>query len=189
MAVSGLQRIMSEQKLFPYKNLFPKLHATVFLAPGVKVIGDVEIGKYSSVWFNTVIRGDIHYIKIGSFTNIQDCSMLHVTNDKYCINVGNRVTVGHSVKLHGCTVNDNCLIGIGAVLLDGSVVEQNAMVAAGAVVRPGFVVPSGKLAAGVPAKIVRDLTEDDIYDIKYSVDNYIEYAKEMSESLNNMKRK
>ena len=177
---------MSEQKIFPYKNLLPKLHVTVFLASGVKIIGDVEIGARSSVWYNSVIRGDIHYIKIGADTNIQDCSMLHVTHDEYPVNIGNKVTIGHSVKLHGCTINDLCLIGIGAVLLDGSLIEENAMVAAGAVVRPGFVVPSGKLVAGVPAKIVRDLTKKEISEFEITAEKYIDYTKATLESLKNM---
>jgi len=177
---------MKEQQLFPYKNILPTLHETVFLASGVKIIGDVEIGKHSSVWYNSVIRGDIHYIKIGTDTNIQDCSMLHVTHDKYPVNIGNKVTIGHSVKLHGCTINDLCLIGIGAVLLDGSIVKKNAIVAAGAVVRPGFVVPSGKLAAGIPAKIVRDLTKKEIAEFEITAEKYIDYTKTTIESLNKM---
>ncbi len=176
-----------EQQIFPYKNLLPKLHETVFLASGVKIIGDVEIGARSSVWYNSVIRGDIHYIKIGADTNIQDCSMLHVTHDEYPVEIGNKVTIGHSVKLHGCTINDLCLIGIGAVLLDGSIVKENAMVAAGAVVRPGFVVSSGKLAAGVPAKIVRDLTKEEIAEFEITAEKYINYTKTTLESLNNLR--
>ncbi|HDZ58974.1 MAG TPA: gamma carbonic anhydrase family protein [Ignavibacteriales bacterium] len=178
-----------EQKIFPYKGIYPKLHNSVFLASGAKIIGDVEIGENSSVWYNTVIRGDIHYIKIGSFTNIQDCSMLHVTNDKFPLNIGSNITIGHSVKLHGCTLKDLCLIGIGSVVLDGAVVEENSMVAAGAVVRPGFVVPAGKLVAGVPAKVVRYLTEDEIQEIESSAGHYIEYTGITIESLNNMLKK
>ena len=135
---------MKEQKIFPYKNPLPKLHETVFLASGMKIIGVVEIGEHSSVWYNSVIRGEVYYIKIGDYTNIQDCSMLHVTNGKFPLNIGNKVTIGQSVKLHGCTLNDLCLIGIGAV------------------VRPGFVIPSGNLVAGVPAKFLRDLTKEEI---------------------------
>jgi len=183
MAAAGIQRLIKEQKLFPYKNLLPKLHETVFLASGVKIIGDVEIGEHSSVWYNSVIRGDVHYIKIGDYTNIQDCSMLHVTNGAFPLNIGSKVTIGHSVKLHGCTLNDLCLIGIGAVLLDDSIVEENAMVAAGAVVRPGFVVPSGKLVAGVPAKIVRDLTKEEIHEFEISAERYVGYTKATTDSL------
>lgn len=186
MAAAGLQGIIKEQNIFPYKNILPKLHDTVFIASGVKIIGDVEIGEHSSVWYNTVIRGDVHYIKIGSYTNIQDCSMLHVTNGKFPLNIGNKITIGHSVKLHGCTINDSCLIGIGAVLLDGSIVEENATVAAGAVVRPGFVVPSGKLVAGVPAKIIRDLSKEEIEEFEISAHRYVGYTKTTIDSLEKM---
>ena len=189
MAAAGVQRMNKEQKIFPYNGIYPKLHDSVFLAPGAKIIGDVEIGENSSVWYNTVIRGDVHYIKIGSFTNIQDCSMLHVTNDLFPLNIGSHITIGHSVKLHGCTINDYCLIGIGSVVLDGVIVESNSMVAAGAVVRPGFVVPAGKLVAGVPAKVVRNLTDAEIKEIKVSSARYVEYTKLTVKSLNNMNKK
>lgn len=181
------KRLDMEQQIFPYKNLTPKIHNSVFVAPGVKIIGDVEIGENSSVWFNSVVRGDVHYVKIGSRTNIQDCSMLHVTNNKHPLNIGNEVTIGHSVKLHGCTLNNLCLIGIGSVILDGAVVEENSIVAAGAVVLPGFVVPSGKLVAGVPAKIIRDLTEEEIEDFQNSAERYVKYSKTMQESIKSSK--
>jgi carbonic anhydrase/acetyltransferase-like protein (isoleucine patch superfamily) len=172
-----------ETKLFPYNDTFPRLHSSVYLAPGSKIIGDVEILDYSSVWYNTVIRGDVNYIKIGAMTNIQDCSMLHVTNEKYPLIIGNKVTVGHSVTLHGSTLKDLCLIGMNATILDGAVVEENAMVAAGAVVRPGFIVPSGKLVAGVPAKIVRDLTKEEIDEFELSAARYLQYTKNTIESF------
>jgi carbonic anhydrase/acetyltransferase-like protein (isoleucine patch superfamily) len=109
--------------------------------------------------------------------------MLHVTNGKYPLNIGNNVTVGHCVKLHGCTLEDLCLIGIGAIVLDGAVIQKESMVAAGAVVKPNFIVPSGKLAAGVPAKIVRDLTDEEISDFEKSAERYIKYAELTVESL------
>jgi carbonic anhydrase/acetyltransferase-like protein (isoleucine patch superfamily) len=172
-----------EIKLFPYKNSFPKLHKSVFLASGTKIIGDVEIGENTSIWYNCVVRGDVHYIKIGFMTNVQDCSMLYVTNGRFPLNVGNKVTIGHSVTLHGCTLYDLCLIGIGSIVLDGAVVEERAMVAAGAVVRPGFIVPTGKLAAGVPAKIIRDLTIDEMEEFEKSVQRYVEYTRITIDSL------
>lgn len=177
MDASKIQKIDNEEKLFPYLDLFPKIHPSVFLASGVKIVGDVQIGAYSSVWYNVVIRGDVHYVKIGEMTNIQDLSMLHVTNNKYPLNIGNRVTIGHSVKLHGCTVKDMSLIGIGAIVLDGAVVEEYSMVAAGAVVKPNFVVPNGKLVAGIPAKVVRDLTEAELKDLENSSERYKKYAE------------
>lgn len=184
-----LYELDNENKLFPYLNTFPKLHETVFLASGAKIIGDVEIGKNSSVWYNTVIRGDVHYIKIGEMTNVQDNSMLHVTNGKFPLNIGNKVTIGHSVTLHGCTLEDACLIGMGAVVLDGAVVQSHSMVAAGAVVKPGFVVPSGKLVGGVPAKIIRDLTQKEIDDFDASAIRYVDYTRKTVNSLINFKTK
>jgi gamma-carbonic anhydrase len=172
-----------EVKIFPYKGMYPKIGNSVFFASGVKIIGDVEIGDNSSVWYNSVVRGDVHYIKIGESTNIQDCSMLHVTNGKFPLNIGNKVTIGHSVSLHGCTLQDLCLIGIGAIVLDGAVIESNSMVAAGALVKQHFVVPSGKLVAGVPAKVIRDLTQDEIKDIEAGAYRYVEYARITFESL------
>jgi carbonic anhydrase/acetyltransferase-like protein (isoleucine patch superfamily) len=183
MDSTEVQKLILQEKLFPYLDFFPKLGKNIFLASGVKIIGNVEIDDNSSVWYNSVIRGDVHYIKIGSQTNIQDCSMLHVTNGKYPLNIGSKVTIGHSVKLHGCTLEDLCLIGIGAIVLDGVVVEKNSMVAAGAVVKPNFVVPSGKLAAGVPAKVVRDLNDDEIADFERSAERYAKYTELTVKSL------
>jgi gamma-carbonic anhydrase len=174
---------ISEIKLFPYLDYYPVIHSSVFLASGVKIIGNVEIGENSSVWYNTVIRGDVHYIKIGSFTNIQDNSMLHVTNGKYPLNIGDKVTIGHSVTLHGCTLQSLSLIGMGAIVLDGSVIEEKAMVAAGTVVTPNFIVPSGKLVAGVPGKIIRDLTDNEMEDFEQSALRYKKYCDITIKSL------
>jgi gamma-carbonic anhydrase len=183
MESTGIQGLIEEKKIFPYRKIFPKIAKSVFLAPGVKIVGNVEIGENSSVWYNTVIRGDVHYIKIGSFTNIQDCSMLHVTSNKYPLNIGSKITIGHSVNLHGCTIYDLCLVGIGAIVLDGAVLEENSMVSAGAVVTPGFTVPSGKLVAGVPAKIVRELKKTEIDEIEKLALRYRKYSEESIESL------
>lgn len=186
LGTTKVHQLNSERKLFPYLDLYPKVHQSVFLAEGVKIVGDVEIGEDSSVWYNTVIRGDVHYVKIGKMTNIQDLSMLHVTNGKYPLNIGDKVTIGHSVKLHGCTLQNLCLIGIGAIVLDGAVVEEKSMVAAGSVVKPGFVVPSGKLVAGVPAKVIRDLTPDELEEFEKSAHRYKKYTEITLSSLNNI---
>jgi gamma-carbonic anhydrase len=175
--------MQNENKLFPYQNTFPEIPDSVFLASGVKIVGDVKIGKNSSIWYNTVIRGDVNYVSIGDFTNVQDLSMLHVTNGKFPLNIGNHVTIGHSVTLHGCTLEDYTFVGMGAVLLDGSKVESLAMVAAGAVVKQGFTVPSGKLVAGIPAKIIRDLSDNEMNDIKESALRYSKYAELSADSL------
>ncbi|MDO8550442.1 MAG: gamma carbonic anhydrase family protein [Ignavibacteria bacterium] len=164
-----------EEKIFPYLDKIPKIAINVFLASGTKIIGDVEIGKYSSVWYNSIIRGDVNYIRIGELTNIQDNSVLHVTGKNPLI-VGNKVTVGHSAVLHGCTIMDLTLIGIGGIVLDGAIVEEKSMVAAGSVVKPNFVVPSGKLVAGIPAKVIRDLTDDELIEFENSAIRYKKYA-------------
>ena len=187
--ISRLNYQDNERKLFPYLDLFPDIHPTVFLASGVKIVGDVKIGEGSSVWYNTVIRGDVHYVKIGEMTNIQDCSMLHVTNGRYPLNIGSKVTIGHSVKLHGCTLQNLCFIGIGAIVLDGAVIETNSMVAAGAVVKPNFIVPTGKLVAGVPARILRDLTIEEISDFEKSALRYKKYSEITIDSLKKMDHK
>ncbi len=183
LETAGISRMNEVQKIFSFKGLYPKIAKSVFLASGVKIIGNVEIGENSSVWYNTVIRGDVHYIKIGAFTNVQDCSMLHVTRDRYPLNIGDKVTIGHSVKLHGCTLKNLSLVGIGAIILDGAVIEEKSMVAAGSVVTPNFTVPSGKLAAGVPAKLIRNLTEAEMNDFEASAFRYKRYSEETIESL------
>jgi len=179
----------NEIKKLPYENEFPELEENVFLASGCKIIGDVVIGKDSSVWYNTVVRGDVNYIRIGERTNVQDCSMLHVTNKKHPLVIGNNVTIGHSVTLHGCTLKDLCLIGMNAVVLDGAVVEEKSIVAAGSVVKPYFTIPTGKLAAGVPAKIIRDLTEDEMMEFEKSSERYVKYTETTVDSLLNYLQK
>jgi carbonic anhydrase/acetyltransferase-like protein (isoleucine patch superfamily) len=169
--------------LITFKGMAPKIHPSAFLCEGVKIIGDVSVGKDASIWYNTVVRGDVHHIIIGEGTNVQDLSMLHVTNSKFALEIGNFVSIGHSVTLHGCTVKDSCLIGIGANVLDGAVVNSHSLVAAGSLVREGFVVPEGVLVAGVPAKIVRDLSEEEINRVKNNAHNYIKYSAEFRASI------
>ncbi len=162
--------------LLGYKDTFPKIDDSVFIAENATVIGDVVIGKNSSVWFNSVIRGDVNYIRIGERTNIQDGSVLHVTHKKYPLIIGNDVTIGHNATVHGCTVIDRVLIGMGAIVLDNSLVNCNSIIAAGSVVKENFIVPEGVLAAGVPAKIIRELNDEEIRNIRQSALNYSEYA-------------
>ena len=161
----------------PYKGIHPKLHPTVFVVETAVIIGDVEIGEYSSIWFNAVVRGDVHYIRIGDRTNIQDLCMLHVTKDTHPLILGNDITVGHSVTLHGCTIKDRCLIGMGTTILDGAVVGEDCIIGAGALVTEGTVIPPGTLTIGMPAKPKRDLTEKEIARIRQSAQNYIDYAR------------
>ena len=183
MGTPEIRGINGEIKLFPYLDKFPKLHKNVFLAPGAKVAGEVEIGNDSSIWYNTVIRGDVNFVKIGKMTNVQDSSMLHVTNGRFPLIIGDKVTIGHSVVLHGCILKDLCLIGMGAVVLDGAIIEEKSMVAAGAVVIPGFIVPSGKLVAGVPGKVIRDLKSEELEDFEKSAERYVKYAQLTQESF------
>ncbi len=167
---------MSDITILPFEGKSPRIHPSVFLAPGARVIGDVEIGEQSSIWFNVVIRGDVHFIRIGTRTNIQDLTMCHVTHRKHPLEIGNDVTVGHSAVLHGATIGDRILIGMGAIILDRAVIGNDALVAAGALIREGFKVPPGTLAAGMPARIVRDLTDDEIRSVAQGASNYESYV-------------
>ncbi|MDP2886106.1 MAG: gamma carbonic anhydrase family protein [Ignavibacteria bacterium] len=167
--------------IIPYRGIKPKIDPSVFIAEGAQIIGDVEIGRDSSVWFNTVIRGDVHYIRIGERTNIQDNCVLHVTHDTYPLVIGSDVTVGHGAILHAATIKDRCLIGMGAKVLDNATVGPYALVAAGALVLEHFEVPEGALVAGVPARIKRMLTEEEREQIVQSARNYVGYVKSYQE--------
>jgi gamma-carbonic anhydrase len=169
--------IKEMSSIIPYKGIVPQIHTSVYLAEGSRIIGDVGIEDESSVWFNTVIRGDVNYIRIGKRTNVQDNSVLHVTTTAAPLNIGNEVTIGHSAILHGCTVDDCCLIGMGAIILDGAHIHRHTMVAAGSMVLEGFDVPEGMLIAGVPAKIKRSLTSEEIHQLHQSAENYTQYAR------------
>jgi carbonic anhydrase/acetyltransferase-like protein (isoleucine patch superfamily) len=137
----------------------PRLAPDVFIAPGAHVIGDVEIGAGSSIWFNTVVRGDVFHVRIGQRTNVQDLSLIHVTTGKHATLIGDEVTIGHRALIHGCTIENRCLIGMGAILMDRVVIGEESIVAAGAVVTEGTVIPPGTLALGFPAKPRRELSD------------------------------
>lgn len=139
----------------------PKIHETAWIAPSADVLGDVTIGPHSSIWFQAVARGDVHWIKIGSYTNVQDGSILHVTNGRFPLTIGDRVTIGHKALLHGCTVGNDCLIGMGAIILDGVEVGDGCVVAAGALLPPGKKYPPNSLVLGAPAKAVRTLAPEE----------------------------
>jgi gamma-carbonic anhydrase len=170
--------------IYPFKGLMPKLDSSVFVAPSADLIGDVELGADASLWFNVTVRGDVNYIRIGSGTNVQDGSVIHVTTNTHPTFIGERVTIGHNVTLHGCTVKDLCLIGMGASILDGAVVQEKAFIAAGCLVTPGKVVPSGTLFAGSPGQVKRELTEAELTFFETSAQNYIRlkniYLQEMA---------
>lgn len=159
-----------------FNGITPKIDDTVFIADGVRITGDVAIGKNSSIWYNTVIRGDVNHVRIGENTNIQDNATLHVSHDSTPLVIGDNVTVGHNAILHSCVVGNNVLIGMGAIVLDNTIVENFSMVAAGAMVRPHSKIETGKLYGGIPAKYIRDLSKEEMEYFQKSADNYAEYA-------------
>jgi carbonic anhydrase/acetyltransferase-like protein (isoleucine patch superfamily) len=166
-----------------YAGVEPRIAATAFIAEGAHVIGDVHIGEHSSVWFNCVIRGDCYFIRVGDYSNIQDGTIIHVTTGEHATIIGNRVTVGHAVVLHGCTVKDRALIGIGSIVLDGAVIGEESLVAAGSLVTPGTVIPPRSLVMGAPAKVRRELSADEIARTDENWKHYVEYKDKYLDDL------
>lgn len=158
-----------------YKGIKPEISATAFIEASAHIIGDVHIGEHSSVWFNCVIRGDVHHIRIGHSTNIQDGTIIHVTSGQFPTILGNYVTVGHGAVLHGCTVRDRSLIGIGSIVLDDVTIGEESFIAAGSLVTPGTAIPPRSLVMGSPAKVRREVTEQELARIDMHWRNYIEY--------------
>lgn len=165
-------------RIIPYQGKLPDIHPSVFLADGVVIVGDVTLAEDVNVWCNAVIRGDVNTIRIGARTNVQDNSTLHVTWNQYSLNIGADVTIGHGVTLHGCTIHDRVLIGMGAVVLDGAEVFPESLIAAGTLVRQHFEVPEGSLVAGVPGKIARRLNDEERRGIAESAQHYMHYVNE-----------
>lgn len=161
-----------------FKGITPTIPSSCFIEDTGIVIGDVVVGEDCSVWFHAVIRGDVNYIRIGSRTNVQDLCMLHVTHDTHPLVIGSDVTVGHSVVLHGCTINDRVLIGMGAIIMDGAVIGEDSVVGAGSLVTEGTIVQPRSLILGSPAKVKRPVTEDELAWIRESAANYLEYARQ-----------
>jgi carbonic anhydrase/acetyltransferase-like protein (isoleucine patch superfamily) len=164
--------------IYPYQGKLPKIDPSAFIAEGVQIIGDVEIGRDSSIWYNAVVRGDVNFIRIGQRTNVQDGAVLHVTYKKFPLIIGSNVTVGHSAVLHAAVIEDFCLIGMNATVLDNARLGKYCLIAAGAVVLGGTVIPEGMLAAGVPAKVIRPLTMEERKALEQSAQNYIDYVAE-----------
>ena len=160
----------------------PKIHPSVFIAPGTMIIGDVTIDEESSVWFNCVLRGDLDRIEVGARTNIQDSAVVHLDKGFPCI-IGDDVTVGHGAIVHGCTIGNGALIGIGAIILSGAKIGEGAMVAAGALVREGQDIPPKTLAVGLPAQIRRDLTEVDLARMRLGKEDYVSRGQIMRTAL------
>lgn len=163
--------------IYEFLNKSPQFDDTVFVAPSADIIGEVQIGSESSVWFNTTIRGDVNWIEIGERTNIQDNASVHVTNQTCPTKIGNDVTIGHNAMIHGCTIHDRVLIGIHATVLDKAVVESDVIVAAGSLVPPGKNLESGYMYMGVPVKQVRKLTEKEILSIRENAEHYVKYQR------------
>jgi carbonic anhydrase/acetyltransferase-like protein (isoleucine patch superfamily) len=155
----------------------PRFGKDCFLAENSAIIGDVQMGDQCSIWYNAVIRGDVHYIKMGSKVNVQDGAVIHGTYQKSPTNIGNNVSIAHNAVVHGCTIKDNVLIGMGAIVMDDSIINTNTIIAAGAVVTKGTVTESGSIYAGVPARKVKDISEELLSgEIERIAENYIKYS-------------
>ncbi|MFP5039695.1 gamma carbonic anhydrase family protein [Parasediminibacterium sp. JCM 36343] len=166
----------------------PQFGNNCFVAPNATIVGDVQMGDEGSVWFNAVIRGDVNNITIGNKVNVQDGAIIHCTYQKNATIIGNNVSIGHNALVHGCTIKDNVLIGMGAIVMDKCIVNSNAIVAAGAVVLEGTIVEAGSIYAGVPAKKVKDISQDKIHgEIDRIANNYVKYAS-WFEAYNEVKK-
>jgi len=168
--------------IFSYQNKHPKIHKNAFVARSADLIGDVEVGEDSSIWFGCIIRGDVNSIKIGKNTSIQDLSMVHVTHytkedksDGYQTYIGDNVTVGHKVMLHGCTIGNACLIGMSSTILDGAIIGQESLVGAGSLVTQNKIFPPRSLIMGSPAKVIRELNDEEVESLYQSAKNYVKF--------------
>jgi carbonic anhydrase/acetyltransferase-like protein (isoleucine patch superfamily) len=161
--------------LRPHRGRLPRVHPTAYIDDSAQVIGDVEIGEESSVWMNVVIRGDVNRIRIGRRSNVQDGTVVHVMKDTHATIVGDNVTIGHAAVIHGCTIEDQCLIGMGAIVLNGATIGTGSIVAAGALVVEGMQVPARSLVMGSPAKVKRSLGDEDVAEIQMYADRYVSY--------------
>lgn len=166
-----------DPRLVPFKGVTPRIAPGVFIADTARVIGDVHLGEGTSVWYSTVVRGDVFPIRIGARVSLQDGTIVHVTTGRFATNIGDDVTVGHRAVLHGCTVEDGALIGMGAVVMDEAVIGAGAMVAAGSLVAPGTHIPAGMVAMGSPARAVRPVRELEKTFMAYSAVHYVDIAK------------
>jgi len=160
-----------------YQGITPKVADTCYIDQSAQVIGDVVLGEHSSIWMNAVLRGDVHAIRVGHYSNIQDCSVLHGMKEKWGVYVGDYVTVGHSVTLHGCTIEDRCLIGMGSIILNGARIGSGSIIAAGTLIPEETIVEPGSLWMGSPGKLHRKLEEKDEETILTYSRNYVRYSK------------
>jgi len=163
--------------ILPVNNIMPSFGENCFIAPNATIVGDVQMGNDCSIWFNAVVRGDVNSVRIGNKVNIQDGAVIHCTYKKTTVSLGNNVSIGHNAIVHGCKVDDNVLIGMGAIVMDNCEIGSNTIIAAGAVVTEGTVVPSGCIFAGVPAKKVKDISQELISgEIDRIATNYLMYS-------------
>ena len=169
---------MMTDNITPYKDIWPNIHASVFIAPTANVIGNVEIGKNTNIWYGCILRGDMNVIRIGEGVNIQDLTVVHVDSQKYGTFIGNNVTIGHSAIIHACRLQDRCFVGMQACVMDGAIIETGAMVAAGSLVPPGKIVKANQLWAGTPARFVRQCAEQENSMIERIPREYADMAKE-----------
>jgi gamma-carbonic anhydrase len=169
--------------VLPYEGKKARLGRDVFLAPGAKIIGEVVLGDRVSVWYNAVLRGDVHHIHIGADSNIQDAAVLHGQLAEWPVELGARVSIGHQATVHGAIIEDDVLIGIGARVLDGARVGRHSLIAAGAVVREGMIIPSRSLVVGIPAKVKRELSDRELDLISRTPKRYVEYAQNTLRAL------
>lgn len=160
-----------------YRGIVPKIAASAYIDPSAQVIGDIVVGERSSIWPNVTARGDVNSIRIGDESNVQDNSVLHCDAGLFPLNIGNRVTVGHLAMLHGCTIEDDCLIGIGAIVLNGAKIGKGSVIAAGAVVPEGAEVPPMSMVMGVPAKVKRQVTDEERERFRQNAQRYVEATR------------
>ena len=176
-------------ELIPFGGKAPRIDPSAFVAPGARLIGDVEIGPQASIWYNCVLRGDVNRIRIGARTNIQDGSVIHVDSPKpgdeagHPTLIGEEVLIGHLAMVHGCILHDRAFVGLGSIVMDGCEIGSDAMLAAGAMLTPGKRIPSGQLWAGRPAKYVRDLSEEELAGMRAGVAHYVELAQAHAAAL------
>ena len=163
--------------ILPVEGVYPEFPDDCFVAPNATIVGQVTMGHRCSVWFNAVIRGDVHYIKIGDQVNIQDGAVIHATYQKSPTNIGNNVSIGHNAIVHGCTIHDNVLVGMGSIIMDDCVVESGSIIAAGAVLTKGTHVPAGSIFAGMPAKKIKEVSPElSKGEIDRIANNYVKYS-------------
>ena len=159
--------------ILAYEGIAPKIDEDAFVAPGARVIGDVEIAAGASIWYNVVLRGDVNHIRVGARSNIQDGSVVHISRGTFPTIIGEDVLIGHLALVHGCVLHDRAFVGFGAIVMDGCVIESDGMLAAGAMLTPGKRIPAGQLWAGQPAKYMRDLTPEDMKNNQLGVAHYV----------------